>query len=528
FSQSLIAVSFFVSNFFFWKENADYFGGNVEQNPLIHTWSLAVEEQFYIFFPIFLLMFWRFGKSKIFQIICIVVIVSLVTSEWLVHSSKIIPNQKEANFYLIFTRAWELLVGSIAALMVKKKGVSKNEIMPFIGLFAIFFSIFTYSKNTPIPSFYALVPVLGTVLILLYAQQQTFVAKLLSIKVFVFIGLISYSSYLWHQPLFAFAKLKFFEVPSIYFFISLSLVSLALGALSWKYIEQPFRKRSNFNIKQILTLSLCFIFFFSIFGYIGHQKEGFAFRFEFKEPKSPISGNKCHGTPANVSECLKRNNYKKNIFVLGDSHGSQTFTAIKNNLSKNNNVQINYVSKKNLKNFPYSFLNFYNPNIYSDHTLNVLFENLRENDLLIISIHAGRIKKKENAKLFKKNMKVFLNELEKKGTNVILQLDNPTINSSKWLHCYKEFKKFNKSSCGISNVDYAMQIKDLNVIYKELCNQRDWCNVLAINKLYFNNNEWFEPMKNWSYVDLNHLSKYELDRLGNFYKTILIGDGFIN
>lgn len=111
--------------------------------------------------------------------------------------------------------------------------------------------------------------------------------------------------------MFAFAKLKFFEVLSIYIFISLSLVSSLPGTLSWKYIEQPFHKRSNFNIKKILTLSSCFIFLFSVFGYIGYQKDRFAFRFQFKEPKSLISGNKCHGTPANVNECLKRNNFKK-------------------------------------------------------------------------------------------------------------------------------------------------------------------------------------------------------------------------
>lgn len=201
FSQSLIAVSLFASNIWFWRESG-YFDTAAEEKPLLHTWSLAVEEQYYLIFPIFLILAWRFGKNRVFWMIVVMAAISLLMSEWGWRK------HPTANFYLLPTRAWELFAGSIAAFVVHKQGVQKNNPLALAGLAAIVFSIFFYDEATPFPSVYALVPVLGVVLLVLYADKDTFTAKLLSTKGFVGIGLMSYSAYLWHQPLFAFARIS--------------------------------------------------------------------------------------------------------------------------------------------------------------------------------------------------------------------------------------------------------------------------------------------------------------------------------
>ena len=145
FSNSLIAVTLFVSNILFWKETG-YFAAAAEEKPLLHTWSLAVEEQYYLIFPIFLLLIFRFSKNKVFWIIFIIAIVSLTLSEWGWR------NKPSANFYLAPTRIWELLIGSISAFIIQDKGVQKNNILAFFGLLAILLSIFLYDENTPFSS----------------------------------------------------------------------------------------------------------------------------------------------------------------------------------------------------------------------------------------------------------------------------------------------------------------------------------------------------------------------------------------
>ena len=272
FSQSLVAVSLFSSNVLFWLESG-YFDIAAEQKPLLHTWSLGVEEQYYLLFPIFLIFMWRIGKNRVFWTIVVLAVLSLLLSEWGWR------NKEAANFFLAPTRAWELFAGSISAFIVQKYGVRKNDLLAFIGLSAIFFSIFVYDEKTPFPSLYTLVPVLGVVLLVLYADKDTLVAKLLSHKFFVQIGLISYSAYLWHQPLFAFAKIQSIEPVSNNVMFLLIVVTFCLSILTWKYIEKPFRKANFFNNKTFLILCVVGFSVFVGFGYNGHVSNGFEKRF---------------------------------------------------------------------------------------------------------------------------------------------------------------------------------------------------------------------------------------------------------
>jgi peptidoglycan/LPS O-acetylase OafA/YrhL len=323
FSQSLVAVSLFVSNVLFWIESG-YFDAASEEKPLLHTWSLAVEEQYYLLFPIFLILAWRFGKVRVFWMIVVMAIISLLLSEWAWR------NQPIGNFYLAPTRVWELFSGSIAAFIVQKHGVQKNNFLATLGLTAVVFSIFAYDETTPFPSAYALVPILGVVMLILYADKTTFATKLLSTKTFVGIGLISYSAYLWHQPLFAFARIKSLSDPSQILMGLLCVCSLMLAFFSWRVIETPFRNREVISKNAIFVFSVAGLVIFSIFGLAGHKKMGFESRsagahlpsdfYQYSYIEKPIRINECIDAEGFFCILNESDSNEYTTLLVGDSH----------------------------------------------------------------------------------------------------------------------------------------------------------------------------------------------------------------
>lgn len=274
FSQSIVAVVFFASNILFWREEG-YFAPAAELKPLLHTWSLAVEEQYYLLFPIFLVIAWRFGRNRVFWSICLIAAISLAASEWGWR------NEPGANFYLAPTRAWELLAGSMCAFWLSGREQRANNWLSLAGLALILFAIFYYDDTTPYPSAYALAPVLGTALIIVFGREGTWTARLLSTRGFVGIGLISYSAYLWHQPLFAFARIQIIMDPSPYLMAALALLSLVLAYFSWRYIEKPFRKSQTSilpNRRAVFVTSGAVAAVFVAAGLVGHLGDGLALR----------------------------------------------------------------------------------------------------------------------------------------------------------------------------------------------------------------------------------------------------------
>jgi peptidoglycan/LPS O-acetylase OafA/YrhL len=268
FSQSLVAVSLFGSNFLFWRQD-NYFAAAAEEKPLLHTWSLAVEEQYYVLFPLFLLLFWRFGRKPVFVVIVAVAIGSSLLAEW---GWRNVPS---ANFYLAPTRVWEILIGSICAMAQPGRTGQHSNLLSGLGLALVGVSIFAFDADTPFPSFYALLPTIGTALVILYGTSGTSVATLLSGRPLVGIGLISYSAYLWHQPLFAFARIRSLYPPPQWIMLFLAASSIVLAYLSWRFVETPLRNKRMFGRRFIFSLSAIGISLFVAVGLVGSKTDGF-------------------------------------------------------------------------------------------------------------------------------------------------------------------------------------------------------------------------------------------------------------
>lgn len=271
FSQSLFAVSVCASNILFWLEGG-YFTTEVELKPLVHTWSLAVEEQYYLLFPLFLVLFRGLSRRVVMALLGLVCVSSFAAAQWTAHGDL------AGAFYLLPTRAWELLIGALAAFYLtqatrKTFGRCAREVGGWLGVGLIFYAVFAFTKATPIPSLYGLIPTLGTVLIILFATEQTLVGKFVGNRFFVGVGLISYSAYLWHQPLFAFARHKSLTEPGPDILLLLSALALVLAYVSWRFVECFFRKKSIVSRKKIFLYSLAGSAFFILTGSYGHFRQ---------------------------------------------------------------------------------------------------------------------------------------------------------------------------------------------------------------------------------------------------------------
>lgn len=237
FGKSLIATTFFFSNIHFWTDTG-YFEGPTELKPLLHTWSLAVEEQFYIFFPLMVMLIARYFKSRISHILAGI---TLLLFSWNIYAMQ---NDPSGAFYFAHLRAWELLIGSVLALnpvSVRTKPAFRN-VLSLIGLGMISAPIFLYSENTAFPGFAATVPAFGTALIIYSGiANLTLVNKLLSFPPLVFVGKISYSLYLWHWPLIIFTTYYAIRKLTRPELVLLLMVIFIVSSLSWQFIEKPFR-----------------------------------------------------------------------------------------------------------------------------------------------------------------------------------------------------------------------------------------------------------------------------------------------
>lgn len=254
-SKGIGATLLFVSNLWLEFERSDYFAPGTQTNFLLHTWSLAVEEQFYIVFP---LLLWALRKAQNSTKLIFLAALALLSFAISVAITDRFPG---ANFYLPVTRAWELGAGVLLAMGGFGKATNKTvaELTGAFGLALLVIAIFGFDKDTPFPGVTALLPVVGATAVIWSTElHMTLVRRFLSTRVMVWIGLISYSLYLWHWPVMVALRLKLgtVELPVIWAWTAVVL-SVILGWLSWRFIEAPFRTRppNGFSAKAIFSMA---------------------------------------------------------------------------------------------------------------------------------------------------------------------------------------------------------------------------------------------------------------------------------
>ena len=277
FSKSLIASLLFSSNFYWYETLREYGTESALLRPFLHTWSLAVEEQYYIIFPLILMGIYRWCKSRTMLILTVCFFLSLLFAEWgtVGHSS--------FTFYMLPSRFWELIAGSLLANYLHRHPRNNNDalinrIMPPVGLLLILYSVSFTGFDSSHPGFVTLPPVAGTVLIIWFASKEDLVTKLLSSKLFVGVGLISYSLYLWHYPIFAFGRVNDINASSgdkLWWILLTIIMSVATYIL----IEKPFRRRQITSLKTLTGSLLVAIAIVAAYSFYAIGNDGVKERF---------------------------------------------------------------------------------------------------------------------------------------------------------------------------------------------------------------------------------------------------------
>ena len=242
FSKTILYSLGFSSNFYFFFSGTQYGGTHELLKPFLHAWSLSVEEQYYVFFPIICYCIFKYFKTFFLPILIIGFLISLFLAQWT--SNNMDPL---LSFYMLPTRGWELLAGSILSYLEIKKSIQLNykffnKILPILGLSIIILSFIFFDKELHYPSFFTIASIFGICLLIWFSNKDEFITKILSSKYFVGIGLISYSLYLWHYPLFAFARILGISEDQNSIKCFLILISVLLSIASYFFVEKTFRR----------------------------------------------------------------------------------------------------------------------------------------------------------------------------------------------------------------------------------------------------------------------------------------------
>lgn len=271
--SAVLRSSFFAANHYFYKFTSGYFAQSGESHPLLNIWSLSVEEQFYIIIPLMIWAVWKLGKKRmVFTLLACMAGASFLYSAYLMHEDS--PRAHSAAFFLLQSRAWELLAGGGLALLPAMKNRNKRRTFSALaGLVLICYPYIFYSSRTLFPGMAALPSIVGTSLLLRYGMAGR-VGCFLSMKSVVGIGKISYSLYLWHWPIIVFWKYYRGEILDGRDYGGILLLSFIMAFLSWKYVEVPCRTNRFFTKKKILwgTLAICSIL--AVSGGIIYQTHG--------------------------------------------------------------------------------------------------------------------------------------------------------------------------------------------------------------------------------------------------------------
>ena len=341
FSKSVIYSLGFGSNFYFHYSGQIYGAESGLLKPLLHTWSLSVEEQFYIIFPLILLISFTYLRKYLFFILISGIIMSLGLADW---GSK---NYTSATFYFLHSRIWELLFGSVLSYLEAITGEKyKNKILslilPTVGLVLILATIIFFKLHFNHPSLYTLPGILGTCLIIWFSNKDEITYKILSSRLFVGIGLISYSLYLWHYPIFSFLRIIQLEITGFLNNFIVFLIIFIISFISYRFIEKPFRNK-NYKFSYIFLIIFLFFFVLIALSLNTISKDGISKKLPAILKKDLTDkpwellkddyDKRCHGKKGG---CDFNKDSNKKIFLIGDSHVATLMFDLKNRLVHKN------------------------------------------------------------------------------------------------------------------------------------------------------------------------------------------------
>ena len=340
FSKSILSSIGFGSNFYFHYSGQEYGSLDGLFKPFLHTWSLSVEEQYYILFPIILLFIFKHIRKYLIHILIVGFISSLLLADW---TSK---NYSSTAFYFLHTRMWELLAGSLLAYLESKIGRSSkfktlNLVLPFVGLILIGYSFLYFYDGMSHPSFYTLSPIVGVCLIIWFSSENELITKILSTKLFVSVGLISYSLYLWHYPIFSFVKINGMVSGNIIGKFSLIPIIFILSVSSYYLIERPFRNK-KYSFKKVSIFLIFILSTLLVFSLLVIEKNGYPKRFEklMEINKNYNPDNfflaKTRMRDFNINKKFNIKNF--NILIVGDSFGEDLYNSLNLNSHRYNGV----------------------------------------------------------------------------------------------------------------------------------------------------------------------------------------------
>ncbi|MBI3170811.1 MAG: acyltransferase [Chloroflexi bacterium] len=340
-SRSAIATTFFSSNMLFWRESG-YFEDPSTLKPLLHTWSLAVEEQYYIFFPLLMVLIARSFKSKLGTVIFLLLLGSFAANIYGTYQ------YASAAFYFMPLRAWELFTGSMLALtkpsLPVKAGI--RNLLSFLGIGAILASILLFSETTLFPGWAAILPVLGSALVIFGGMEgETFVKKILGSAPLVFVGKISYSLYLWHWSLLVMGKYYLIRQTTTTDLILWLLITFTVSTLSWKFIETPFRVGSKWTRNRMFAFGATAMTITAVISGAIYLSGGFPQRFassvqtESVDDPERVRWGQCitekrKEPPTEVSLCtIGAEDSQPEFLLWGDSHSRAVAPAVNKSAS---------------------------------------------------------------------------------------------------------------------------------------------------------------------------------------------------